>query len=61
MNSILAYLAARAKEPSTWAGLAGILAGVATVYPPAAHALTTAAGFCGALAMGLKEQNGNKG
>lgn len=31
MRKIIAYLLARVREPSTWAGLTGIVVGVATV------------------------------
>lgn len=48
---------ARLKEPSTWAGLAGILAAVATMPLPEGPKawIAGAAGVCGAVAMYLRE------
>lgn len=47
----------RLKEPSTWAGLSGALAAVATMpLPETAKAwIAGAAGVCGAVAMYLRE------
>ena len=63
MNQILAYILARAKEPSSYAGLAAILGTAATQlvpFPSIAYGFTAGAAICGALAFALKE-NPNKG
>lgn len=45
------YIAARLKEPSTWAGLSASFAALVSLHPDFA----VAAIVCGALAAGLRE------
>lgn len=56
MKKILGYAWARLKEPSTWAGLAGIALAVAHGFPELAGVAAKAAGGCGALAAVLSEK-----
>jgi hypothetical protein len=52
-ENIMAFLLARIKEPSTWAGLAAITEGLAQVFGfPMLHGLTL---FFGAIAVGTKD------
>ena len=46
----------RLKEPSTWAGLAGILGAFAPLSGPGAPWLAAAAAAAGAVAVALREQ-----
>jgi hypothetical protein len=55
MNPLLAYLLARAKEPSTWAGLGIFFGSLAVSLPRAAAPLTVAAAVCGALAAARRD------
>lgn len=60
MNTILSYVFARLKEPSTWAGVAVILGllGVKFVQAPEWNDLVTGAtGLAAALAVLFKEQS----
>ena len=58
MNAVLSYLAARAKEPSTWAGLATVLVGTKLIpnNPDLISAITAGGIFLGgALAAAFPE------
>lgn len=46
----------RLKEPSTWAGIAGVLLSLAPVTGPAAPYLGALAGVAGTVAMVLRER-----
>ncbi|WP_165797575.1 hypothetical protein [Solimonas fluminis] len=46
----------RLKEPSTWAGIAGILGAFAPLSGPAAPWLAAAAAAAGSVAVALREQ-----
>lgn len=50
----------RIKEPSTWAGLAGIFAAVAQIAPPLAAHAAAAGAIAGGVAMILREKGNDE-
>lgn len=51
------WLVARLKEPSTWAGFAGICASISVAFPPLAPITGTIGAVCGALAAAMKDKS----
>lgn len=62
MQTVLIFIWTRVKEPSTWAGLSGTLAAMATQLPPElATVCVTGSALSGALAFALKEKSNGAG